>query len=55
MQPLHLVEPDNILSVAAVDPQQAVELHMENTVVEALVDNDDSLQVDVEADVPPTH
>jgi hypothetical protein len=45
MQPLHLVEPDSILSVAVADPQQAVELHKEYTVVEVLVDNDDSLQV----------
>ena len=55
MQPLHLVEPDSILSVAVADPQQAVELHKEYTVVEVLVDNDDSLQVDVEADDPPKH
>jgi hypothetical protein len=55
MQPLHLVEPDSILPVAVVDPQQVVALHMEYTAVEVLVDNDDNLQVDVEVDDPPTH
>jgi hypothetical protein len=55
MQPLHLVEPDSILSVVVVAPQQVGGLHMVCTVVEELVGNDGSLQMDVEAHDPPTH